>query len=435
MTTLTELLKRLPLRRFVRISDEHRSDWISPVCLLLLGMIGVFFIYSAQSYSGGSSWKMQIVWLVAGFSIYGVISLVNYKFFLENAHLIYLLCVVLLVPLAIQALLIELGSQLDIRALKGFRLPFVKTQFGSTRWLDFGPFLLQPSETAKIGTLLMAASVLARSEIGTLKESIKVLLKVGFTFFIPVLLIFLEPDLGSSLVFPPMAFALLYVSNLSKKFFLTVFGVFLLATLVISVDVFRYKQFMESQELSFMDDKGAYEDHSFIPLRDYQRNRILAFAAPQVVDPKGNGVAWNLNQSLIGVSSGGLYGKGLGEGTQAKLGYLPPTVAPNDFIFSVLAEESGFLGSMVVIILFAILVGNGIRIAGIARDRFGMLLAVGVSIIFMVHIFVNIGMTIGLMPITGLPLPFLSYGGSFVLSCCVLQGFVQSVYRFRKDFS
>ncbi|QYY36082.1 FtsW/RodA/SpoVE family cell cycle protein [Ruficoccus sp. ZRK36] len=433
MSSLISALKRLPLRHFVRISDEHRSDWISPVCILLLGLIGVFFIYSAQSYSGGSSWKMQILWLVVGFIAYGVISLVNYKFFLENAHLFYWLGVLLLVPLALQAIILDLHSALS--SIPAFRLPFVQTRFGATRWLDFGPFSLQPAEVAKVSTLLMASSVLARSEIGTLKESIKVLLKVGFTFFIPVFLIFLEPDLGSSLVFAPMAFALLYVSNLSEKFFLTIFGLFLLATLVIGVDVYRYQQFMNDEELSFMEDKGAYEEHSFVPLKDYQRNRILAFVAPQVVDPKGNGVAWNLNQSLMAVSGGGLYGKGPGQGTQAKLGYLPPTVAPNDFIFSVLAEESGFLGSMVVIILFAILIANGIRIAGIARDRFGMLLSVGVSIIFMVHIFVNIGMTIGLMPITGLPLPFISYGGSFVLSCCVLQGFVQSVYRFRKDFS
>ena len=128
-------------------------------------------------------------------------------------------------------------------------------------------------------------------------------------------------------------------------------------------------------------------------------------------------------------------GKGWKRGTQAKLGYLPQSVAHNDFIFSVLAEEKGFVGSTVVVGLYALLLANGIRIAGMARDRFGMLLAVGVSVIFAVHIFINIGMTIGLMPITGLPLPFLSYGGSFVLSCCFLQGLLQSVYRYRRDFS
>jgi rod shape determining protein RodA len=169
-----------------------------------------------------------------------------------------------------------------------------------------------------------------------------------------------------------------------------------------------------------------------LPLRDYQRNRILSFVAPDQIEPMG--IGWNLRQSLISVGSGGLIGKGWTEGTQAKLGYLPRGVAHNDFIFSVLAEEKGFLGSVTVLGLFGLILGNGIRIAGMARDRFGMLLALGVTVIFAVHVFVNIAMTIGMIPITGLPLPFLSYGGSFLLSCCILQGLVQSVYRFRKDF-
>jgi rod shape determining protein RodA len=146
------------------------------------------------------------------------------------------------------------------------------------------------------------------------------------------------------------------------------------------------------------------------------------------------GIGWNLNQSLISVGSGGFSGKGWTQGTQAKLGYLPRAVAHNDFIFSVLAEEKGFLGSISVLGLFGMVLWNGIRIAGLARDRFGTLLALGVTVLFAVHVFVNIAMTIGLVPITGIPLPFISYGGSFALSCCVLQGLVQSVYRFRKEF-
>jgi rod shape determining protein RodA len=153
------------------------------------------------------------------------------------------------------------------------------------------------------------------------------------------------------------------------------------------------------------------------------------------VDPKGIGVAYNLQQSLISVGSGGLLGKGWTEGTQAQLGYLPRTVAHNDFIFSVIAEEKGFLGSLTVLGLFGLVLFNGIRIAGSARDRFGTLIAIGVTVLFTVHVFVNIAMTIGLVPITGIPLPFISYGGSFVLSCCMLQGLVQSVWRFRKDFT
>ncbi|OYV47715.1 MAG: hypothetical protein B7X06_02810 [Verrucomicrobia bacterium 21-51-4] len=117
------------------------------------------------------------------------------------------------------------------------------------------------------------------------------------------------------------------------------------------------------------------------------------------------------------------------------MGYLPQSVAANDFIFAVVAEEIGFTGGLLVIGLYALLACNCIRIASLARDRFGMLLCVGVSVIIVVHALVNIGMTLGLMPITGVPLPFLSSGGSFVLSCCFLLGLVQSVYRFRRDFS
>lgn len=424
---LTATVKNQRFNRYFQFREEHRTDWVGPVCMTLLLLIGVFFIYSAQSYSGGSSWKMQILWSFVGLSVYAVVSLFNYKVFLEYAHILYWGAIILLLPLAFQSILLEAGVSV--------KLPFVQTRFGATRWLDFGPFSLQPSELAKIGTLVMVASLLARSEVGTFRESIKVLIKVGFAFFLPLFLIFLQPDLGSSLVFPPMVFSLLYVSKLSQRFFAVAFTAFIVAVSIVGFDVYRYKAFMEANDYSFLKDKGAYEVTSIIPLRDYQRNRILTFLDPQVVDPRGTGVAWNLNQSLIAVAGGGFSGKGLGEGTQARLGYLPPTVAPNDFIFSVLAEESGFVGAGIVLLLFLILVANGIRVAGMARDRFGMLLAVGVSVVFMIHIFVNIGMTIGLMPITGLPLPFLSYGGSFVLSCCILQGLVQSVYRFRRDFS
>jgi rod shape determining protein RodA len=200
-------------------------------------------------------------------------------------------------------------------------------------------------------------------------------------------------------------------------------------------------KFMEANKYDFQRDsggastKGKYEPHSWIPLHDYQRNRILTFAKPELVDRYGTGVAYNREQSLISVGTGGLIGKGWTQGTQAQLGYLPRTVAHNDFIFSVVAEEKGFLGSLTVLGLFGLVLFNGIRIAGSARDRFGTLLALGVTVLFLVHVFVNIAMTIGLVPITGIPLPFISYGGSFVLSCCLLQGLVQSVWRFRKDFT
>lgn len=427
LRNLTDALRDHPLRRFIGAGAEHRTDWVGPVAMLVLAMYSVFFIYSAQSYAGGGAWKMQLLWFTLGGLVYWMVSMVNYKVYIENAHLIYWAAIVFLIPLVVQSLLYGAG--------KDIKIPLVHTRFGATRWLDFGPVSLQPSELAKMGTLIMVASILARSEIGTVRDSIKVLIKVALAAFIPLFLIFLQPDLGSALVIPPMVFSLLYVSKLSKKFFATVFCLFVLVVGIVGLDVYRYQAFLAENDLTPTSELGIFEDHSLVPLRDYQRNRILAFVAPAVVDPRGTDIAWNLNQSLYAVAGGGFLGKGLGEGTQAKLGYLPSTVATNDFIFAVVAEESGFVGSFIMLGAFFVLVANGIRVAGIARDRFGALLTVGVSLIFTVHVFINVGMTIGLMPITGVPLPFISYGGSFVLVCCVLQGLVQSVYRFRKDFS
>lgn len=411
---LKSYLTHHPLWALVRWDEDHRFDWINPACIALLAVAGVVFIHSAQAYAAGSSWKMQIIWLCLGTILYVTVSSVNYKALLESAHLIYVAC---LIPLLL------------------LWTPLGEARGGSLRWLDFGAFSVQPTELAKIGTLIMVASILTRSELGTVRESLSALLKVLVAFLLPIILIFLQPDLGSSLVFPPMVFALLYVSKLSQRFFATVLVVFLLIVSVFALDSYRYYTYMDQNGLSFIEDRGAFEKHSLLPLRDYQRNRILAFVAPDVVDPRGTGASWNRNQSLIAIGSGGVFGKGIGEGTQPHLGYLPQSVAPNDFIFSVLAEETGFIGGSIVILLFFILIMNSLRIAGEAKDRFGTLLVIGVSTIFMVHIFINIGMTLGLMPITGLPLPFLSYGGSFVVSCCILQGLVQSVHRFRRDFT
>ena len=240
-----------------------------------------------------------------------------------------------------------------------------------------------------------------------------------------MLLIFMQPDLGSTLVFPPMIFSLLYISNLSKKFFISAFILFAVLLSALSIDIYQYSRYLDAQNNADQAIAETSTFNSILPLHNYQRNRILTFIAPKVVDPSGTGASWNANQAKISTATGGFSGKGFLNGTQAQLGYLPKAVAHNDFIFSVLAEETGFLGSTLIIGLFSLIVANGIRIAGIARDSFGTQLAIGISILFLVHFFINIGMTIGVTPITGLPLPFLSYGGSFVLSCFILQGLFQ----------
>lgn len=405
------MLKVLPQPVYERLSvlmkkaDNARSDWITPVCMMILMFTSIFFIYSAQSYSGGSQWKMQIVWVLGGLTVYGIVSIIDYKIYLEYGHFVYFAAIILL---------LLLWTPMGVKV------------YGAMRWLNFKAFSVQPSDTAKIGTLILASGILARSKVTRFRHSLNTIFKVLAVFSVPILLIFLQPDLGSCLVFPPMLFALLYVSKLSGRFFVTTFVLFALLLGIVGYDIYGYGRHVEEGN------KGTYMN-GVLPLKDYQRNRILTFVAPDIVDPRGIGDNWNLRQSLIAIGSGGLVGKGHNNSTQAKLGYLPQSVAPNDFIFSVLAEEKGFIGGFFVIILYSLLLGNGLRVATLARDRFGMYLATGISVIFMVHIFINIGMTIGIMPITGLPLPFLSYGGSFVISCCILQGLIQSIYRFRKN--
>ncbi len=409
-----KLIRALDLGSFFKLTTRERFDWVVPACLLLLSTIGVFFIYSAQFATEQRQWLMQLVWMGLGAVIYLTTSLLDYRLWLKYAHWVYLL--------AIAMLLIVL-------------IPGVGTThgMGARRWLDLpGLGAFQPSEFAKVAVLFATASILTGAKLGTVRDSLQVLIKLALAVGIPMLLIIAEPDLGSALVIAPMVFAMLYVSNLSMRFFAGALGVFALLVGIVALDVWRYSVFVETNHLSFSHDRGAYEQHSWLPLKDYQRNRVLAFAMPDKVDPMG--IGWNSRQSLISVGSGGLSGKGWTEGTQAKLGYLPRAVAHNDFIFSVIAEEKGFLGSITVIGLFGVVLWNGLRIAGMARDRFGALLALGVTVLLTVHVFVNIAMTIGIVPVKGIPLPFISYGGTFVLSCCLLQGLVQSVYRFRRDF-
>jgi rod shape determining protein RodA len=396
-----------------KTTTRGRWDLLTPFALVGLSLFGVFFIYSAQLSVRGDNWITQVVWLVGGAVIYTAVSLIDYRFWLSVAHWFYAAA---LLPLVL-VLLPGIGSE----------------RYGATRWLDFGFFAFQPSETAKVAVLLITASLLIRSEIGTVRQSLGVLGKLALAVGIPMVLILLQPDLKSAIVLPPMVFSMLYVSKLSSRFFAGALGAFLFIVTIVAWDTWRYANFMESHGYSFTSDRGKYEPHTLVPLHDYQRNRIISFVAPDKIDPMG--IGWNQRQSLISVGSGGLMGKGWTEGTQAQLGYLPRSVAHNDFIFSVIAEERGFLGSLTVLGLFGIVMFNGIRIAGLARDRLGTVIAIGVTMLFAVHVFVNIAMTIGLVPITGIPLPFISYGGSFVLSCCLLQGLVQSVWRFRKDFA
>ena len=371
--------------------------------------MSILFIHSAQAYGGGNYWKMQILWCMIGFSLYGVAAVINYQIWMRYAHFLYYLVIIALI-------LVFFGPMI----------------YGARRWIDFGFFKVQPSEIAKLTTMIYGASLLARSKVGDMQDSFLGILKVAACFALPMFLIFLQPDLGSTMVFPPIAFSLLYVARMPTKFFVSTFVVFVVLFGLLSFDLFHYYQYkLENPKPS--DAVVAYEETSLLPLKDYQRKRILTFVAPEVEDPHGVGSNWNRIQALIAVATGGISGKGLGEGMQAKLGYLPTAVAHNDFIFAVIAEESGLLGGSLAIGMLCLVVFGCLRVAAKAADRFGSMLAVGVSVLLMTHIFINIGMTIGITPITGLPLPFLSYGGSFMVVCFMMLGIVQSVFRYRNS--
>ncbi|MBE6412711.1 MAG: rod shape-determining protein RodA [Opitutales bacterium] len=425
MKSQAEIYGEVPKERGVQ------ADFVVPICMLVLFFIGIVFIYSAQSYTIDAIplqkqfWVKQIFYVgIAGVSTYVILGWTDYKWVFTYSNVIYFLSILLLLPLT-------------LKETFGIPIPFIETRFNATRWINFGMVSIQPSELAKIGTCIMAAAMFARNRG---KKNLKFWIKIGLVFFVPILLIFLQPDLGSTLVFFPMLFAMLYISNLPKRFFVAVLLVFCVLMGLVSADIYGYNSFLKSTGMSASEASrtNAYgTSASFcLPIKDYQRNRILAFVAPDIIDPRGNGVSWNQRQSLISVGSGGVLGKGVAEGTQAKLGYLPSSVAYNDFIFSVLAEESGFAGAVFTIVLMAVIIIYGcLGASQRSRDKFGQYLCVGIGVILMTHTFINVGMTVGIMPITGLPLPMLSYGGTFVLTCSILLGLVQSVYRHRKEYA
>lgn len=393
------------LSQRLKVSMQKRTamGWMNPCLLFLLSCIGIAFMYSIQKDSLGVQlkWKMQIVWLSLGFLVYYLTSKFHYKLFFQNAHWFYLISVVLLLLLW---------------------TPLGKTLGGSRRWLNLGFITIQPSDFSKVATLLIISSILTRTQMSTVKDSFRILLHIAIISGISFGLIFLQPDLGSAMVLPVIIFGLLFVSKLSLKFFGCVFLTCCFFLMLIALDTRAYYLKLKGED-SFL--------KTFLPLKNYQRNRILAFAVPSSIDPKGVNIGWHLKQSLIAIGSGGIFGKGWTKNTQAQLGYLPKAASLDDFIFSVLAEETGLFGTYFVLVLYFILIFNTFRIATMARDRFGCYICMGIGLLMFTHIWINTGMTLGIMPITGLPLPFLSYGGSFMLVCFFCQGLVQSVYRFR----
>jgi len=406
-----------------------RTDWTQVVIILFLSTLGVIAIDSAGAYRQNNFATPQMIYLGIGWVAYWMISSLDYRTLRMHARRIYLIGILLLIPISLCAFFkINIGT-------------FIRSIHGARRWMDFGPFSIQPSEFAKVSVLIFIAALLVLKPIGSWRKSWPTVVKVLAAAGLPFVLIFVQPDLGSALIYLPLSFALLFVAGLSSRFFLVAGLSAILLGAVVAVDLVSYASKITAYAKANPDDinpakaiRGKHQESTwFFLLKDYQRERLLSFVAPSIIDPRGRGATWNVKQAVIAVGRGGFEGQGIGKGTQAKYGYLPEAAAHNDFLFSGMAEEIGFKGGLLVILSFAWLFWRIVRTALMAIDRFGSLLAIGAAVIIGTHVVINIGMNIDLMPVTGVPLPFLSYGGSFILSCFLLLGLVQSVHRHSVD--
>ncbi|KXZ39411.1 cell elongation-specific peptidoglycan biosynthesis regulator RodA [Alkalithermobacter thermoalcaliphilus JW-YL-7 = DSM 7308] len=266
-----------------------------------------------------------------------------------------------------------------------------KEQWGANRWIRIGGFGFQPSDFVKIGIIIALAKLVADN-----KDSINnpyVLGKIIAFVGLPTLLILRQPDLGTSMAFVTFTFGILFIAGIKPKYIFTA-----IVTGIIS--------------LPFM----------WLSLKSYQKDRILVFLNPEI-DPTGKG--YHILQSKLAIGSGKFFGRGLFKGVHNKAGFLPEK--HTDFIFSMIVEELGFLGSSILILLYGLFLYKCINIARKTKDDFGSFLVIGITCMLAFHIFANIGMTMGLMPVTGKPLPFVSYGGTFMLSNMIALGLVLNV--------
>ncbi|XOV72680.1 MAG: FtsW/RodA/SpoVE family cell cycle protein [Verrucomicrobiota bacterium] len=391
--------------------NQH-VDWVLWLALAGLAVIGLAFIYSAASVHGLSDpqqWYQhrfvkQMFALGLGLVLAGALCLVDYHLIARWSLVFYWASIILL-------LLVLLFDPV----------------YGARRWISLGPIRLQPSEFAKIATICALGNFLSRP----LDE-----LRVPSLFFqalgligLPFCLILIEPDLGSSLVLIPVGLVMMFVAGIPRTFLSRLVGGAALMMVLVVIDTLFYPKLLP-----------------VVQLEEYQKNRLrvyfgMSFAPPDATPTEKRNAevekrrfTYNVDQALISVGSGGMTGKGWCQGTQNALGYLPKTVAHNDFIFSVIAEEWGFLGSMAVLCLNAVVVIQGLRIASQARDRMGRVIATGVVMLWFSHVFINIGMNIRLMPVTGLPLPLLSDGGSSALSFMVAMGLLQNVKLYKRNY-
>ncbi len=352
---------------------ETRAKWrsLDPVLLLIslaLSASGILAVYVAGADAREAYAMNQTFGFAAGLAAAVPLALIDYRLWQRYLRPIYVLVLLMLLTVLVMG------------AAAG----------GAQRWVDIGPVQVQPSEFAKLGVVIVLAGYFAEKPVG----EYTVFLKALCILAVPALLVFLQPDLGTALVFGAVFFAMTYVAG-AKLIQLAGLGVAGVAAAFLAI------------KLKI--------------LEEYQVARLMAFSDPDCT----NWISYQVCQSKMAIGSGGLSGKGLEAQTLANLGFLPED--HTDFIFSNLAERVGFVGSIVLVVLFFFLIWRILHVATISRDRFGVLIAVGAATIFLFHVFVNVGMTMGIMPVTGIPLPFISYGRSNLVVSVLSLGLLQSI--------
>ncbi len=374
--TNAQILRGVIVRFFARF------DLMQIIPLALLLTIGMCFVYSTGQQVGGHHVELfdrQCVYLAVGVAMWFAFIMVDYRWIGLFSVLFYPAVIVILFLV----------------------LLFGPVRNNTRRWIDIGPVSLQPSELGKMAVLFAVAWLASFKKV-----NINKIWWIGLVLLltaIPFFLIYREPDLGTAIVLIPLTAAILFAANLKMRYILLIVALFAVLAPI-----------------------------AYINMKTYQKERIWTFLDPDR-DPYRRG--WNAIQAEIAVGTGGMTGKGYRNGTHTTLGYLPKMVADSDFIFPVIAEETGFVGAFSVILLYGLLLFSILRTALLAPDMFGRYLCVGISAILMTHVFINIGMCIRLVPVTGLPLPFISYGGTFLVAMLCYLGIAQSVYAHRNDKS
>ena len=380
-------------------------------CLMAIGLIAVYSATHLTIQSGGGYFSKQLTIAIFGFVLMFAIAFIPFRYIQRSSYIFYGLSILLLI----------------------FVLIFGSRGFGAERWLAIGSLRLQPSEFCKLATIMAVANYISKSDVDINK--FKHFFVVISLIIIPFVLIARQPDLGTSLVFLAIILPLLYWSGLNWFYLFVIIAP--LITLILSFNFYAFLIWMIVVSIILVLSRqkpiiliGVFLLHIFVglitpvlwgQLKPYQQQRILTFANPEA-DPQGAG--YQIIQSKVAIGSGGIWGKGFLQGTQTQLRFLP--AQHTDFIFSVIGEEWGFSGALVVLLLFTLLIIYLIYLASLVRSKFSSLVIVGITTVLFFHIVVNIGMTIGLAPVTGLPLPFISYGGSFLLSMFLMMGIIMN---------